>query len=168
MEPIVSIVVESTADLDVMNEAAAFLDEMEIPFEICAQSPMYAPNDLAEYATNAVARGLQVVIAGCRHGMALGRMIAGGTTLPVVVVPLCGDVEAQDVREDHGNMPLGVPLAMVAKNEAHNAAVLAMQMLALVDPQMAEKLAYYKSTLAQQMQRFNVDLTEVEYLNKTN
>ena len=159
MEPLVSIIMGSTSDLPVMEKAAKFLNEMEIPFEMTALSAHRTPQEVEEFAQNAVARGLQVIIAGAGMAAALPGVIAASTTVPVIGVPIKGMLV---------QMPHGIPVATVGVNGAQNAAILAVEMLALADPEIAEKLTKYKEGLKQKIIKANADLADVQYEFKTN
>lgn len=168
MEPLVSIIMGSTSDLPVMKKAAEFLNEMEIPFEIIALSAHRTPEEVEEFAQNAADRGLQVIIAGAGMAAALPGVIAASTTIPVIGVPIKGMLDGLDAMLSIIQMPPGIPVATVGVNGAQNAAILAVEMLALADPEIAEKLAKYKDGLKQKIIRANADLAEVQYEFKTN
>ena len=142
MKPIVSIIMGSTSDLPVMEKAAKFFDEMEIPFEINALSAHRTPDAVEEFAKGAKERGIKVIIAGAGMAAALPGVIAASTTLPVIGVPVKGSVlDGVDAVYSMLQMPPGIPVATVAINGALNAGILAVQMLALSDEALAEKFA---------------------------
>ena len=151
-----------------MKKAAEFLNEMEIPFEIIALSAHRTPEEVEEFAQNAADRGLQVIIAGAGMAAALPGVIAASTTIPVIGVPIKGMLDGLDAMLSIIQMPPGIPVATVGVNGAQNAAILAVEMLALADPEIAEKLAKYKDGLKQKIIRANADLAEVQYEFKTN
>ena len=169
MEPIVSIIMGSTSDLPVMEKSAALLDEMQIPFEMNALSAHRTPEAVEEFAKNAQGRGIKVIIAAAGMAAALPGVIAASTTLPVIGVPIKGSVlDGVDALYSIIQMPPGIPVATVAINGAMNAAILAVQMLALSDAQLAEKFAAYKQSLKNKIVKANEDLKEVKYNYKTN
>ena len=168
MTPIVSIIMGSTSDLPAMEKAARFLDEMEIPFEINALSAHRTPREVETFAREAAGRGLRVIIAGAGMAAALPGVIAAGTTLPVIGVPIKGMLDGLDAMLSIIQMPPGIPVATVGVNGAQNAAILAAEMLALSDPARAEKLRAHKEGLEEKMVKANADLAEVKFRFKTN
>jgi len=168
MNPVVSIIMGSTSDLPVMEKAAKFLDEMEIPFEINALSAHRTPHEVEEFAHGAASRGLRVIIAGAGMAAALPGVVAAGTTLPVIGVPIKGMLDGLDALLSIVQMPPGIPVATVGVNAAQNAAVLAVEILALGDADLAARLSAYKKGLKQKVVKANADLAEVTYRFKTN
>ena len=169
MKPVVSIIMGSTSDLPVMEKAAKLLDEMQIPFEINALSAHRTPEAVEAFAKGAKERGLKVIIAAAGMAAALPGVIAANTTLPVIGVPVKGSVlDGVDALYSIIQMPPGIPVATVAINGAMNAAILAVQMLALSDNELAEKFAIYKENLKQKIVKANEELKEVIYTYKTN
>lgn len=168
MSPIVSIIMGSTSDLPVMEKAARFFEEMEIPFEMNALSAHRTPQEVDEFARTAAERGLRVIIAGAGMAAALPGVIAAGTTLPVIGVPIKGMLDGLDAMLSIIQMPPGIPVATVGVNGAMNAAILAAEMMALGDEKIAEKVAAYKATLGAKIEKANKDLAEVKYDFKVN
>ncbi len=168
MEAIVSIIMGSTSDLPVMEKAAKFLDEMEIPFEMNALSAHRTPKEVEEFAANAKGRGIKVIIAAAGMAAALPGVIAAGTTLPVIGVPIKGMLDGLDAMLSIIQMPPGIPVATVGVNGAQNAAILAVEMIALSDPQVAEKLENFKAGLKDKIVKANAELATVEYRYKVN
>ncbi|MBP3212296.1 MAG: 5-(carboxyamino)imidazole ribonucleotide mutase [Prevotella sp.] len=169
MTPIVSIIMGSTSDLPVMEKACKFLNDMQIPFEVNALSAHRTPDAVEQFAKNAKDRGIRVIIAGAGMAAALPGVIAAQTTLPVIGVPIKGSVlDGVDALYSILQMPPGIPVATVAINGAMNAAILATEMLALCDEAVAKRLADYKATLGQKIEKANRDLAEVKYDYKTN
>ena len=159
----------STSDLPVMEKACNFLDDMQIPFEVNALSAHRTPDAVEQFAKNAKDRGIRVIIAGAGMAAALPGVIAAQTTLPVIGVPIKGSVlDGVDALYSILQMPPGIPVATVAINGAMNAAILATEMLALCDEAVAKRLADYKATLGQKIEKANRDLAEVKYDYKTN
>ena len=160
MSPIVSIIMGSTSDLPVMEKAAQLLNDLHVPFEMNALSAHRTPEAVEEFAKNARQRGIKVIIPG---------VIAANTTLPVIGVPVKGSaLDGVDALYSIIQMPPGIPVATVAINGAMNAAILAVQMLALSDSSLAETFAAYKEGLKKKIVKANEDLKEVKYEYKTN
>ena len=168
MKAIVSIIMGSTSDLPVMEKAAKFLDEMEIPFEMNALSAHRTPQEVEEFAKNAEMRGIKVIIAGAGMAAALPGVIAASTTLPVIGVPIKGMLDGLDAMLSIIQMPPGIPVATVGVNAAQNAGILAAEMLALGDEVLAIKLKAYKEDLKQKIVKANQDLAMVKYNYKVN
>ena len=158
----------STSDLPVMEKAAAFLDEMEIPFEMQALSAHRTPDAVEQYAKNAAERGVRVIIAGAGMAAALPGVIAAQTTLPVIGVPIKGMLDGLDALLSIVQMPPGIPVATVAVNGALNAAILAAEMLALSDAELQQKMVGYKENLKKKIEKANAELSEIQYKFKTN
>ncbi len=169
MKPIVSIIMGSTSDLPVMEKAAKLLDELHVPFEMNALSAHRTPEAVEAFAKSAKERGIKVIIAAAGMAAALPGVIAANTTLPVIGVPVKGSVlDGVDALYSIIQMPPGIPVATVAINGAMNAAILAVQMLALSDEALAEKFAAYKESLKKKIEKANEELKEVKYEYKTN
>ena len=168
MNPVVSIIMGSTSDLPVMEKACKFLDEMQIPFEVNALSAHRTPDAVETFAREAKDRGIRVIIAAAGMAAALPGVIAASTTLPVIGVPIKGMLDGLDAMLSIIQMPPGIPVATVGVNGAQNAAILAVEMLALADADVAQLLAQYKATLKEKIEKANRDLAEVKYTYKTN
>lgn len=168
MTPLVSIIMGSTSDLPVMEKAAVLLDKMEVPFEMNALSAHRTPAEVEKFAREAKGRGVRVIIAGAGMAAALPGVIAAGTTLPVIGVPIKGMLDGLDAMLSIIQMPPGIPVATVAINGAMNAAILAVQILALGDAGLAEAFASYKEGLKKKITKANEELKEVKYEYKTN
>lgn len=167
MKPLVSIIMGSTSDLPVMEKAAAELDSMEIPFEMNALSAHRTPEEVCEFAKGAEARGIKVIIAAAGMAAALPGVIAAHTTLPVIGVPIKGMLDGLDALLSIVQMPPAIPVATVGVNAAKNAAVLAEEMLALTDSDIAAKVKEAKSKLGEKIVKANAELAKVEYKFKT-
>ena len=167
MQALVSIIMGSTSDLPVMEKAAAFLDSMDVPFEMHALSAHRTPEEVESFARNARSRGIKVIIAG---GMAaaLPGVIAAQTVVPVIGVPIKGMLDGLDALLSIVQMPPGIPVATVGVNGAQNAAILAVEMLALADETLAQKMETYKAGLKDKIVKANAELKQVTYKNKTN
>ena len=169
MSPIVSIIMGSTSDLPVMEKAAQLLNDLHVPFEMNALSAHRTPEAVEEFAKNARQRGIKVIFAAAGMAAALPGVIAANTTLPVIGVPVKGSVlDGVDALYSIIQMPPGIPVATVAINGAMNAAILAVQMLALSDSSLAETFAAYKEGLKKKIVKANEDLKDVKYEYKTN
>ena len=168
MKPIVSIIMGSTSDLPVMEKAAIYLDEMHIAFEMNALSAHRTPGEVEEFSRNAAARGLKVIIAGAGMAAALPGVIAASTTLPVIRVPIKGMLDGLDAMLSIVQMPPGIPVATTGVNGALNAAILASEMLALADEELAKRVADYKEALKQKIVKANAELADVHYAYKCN
>ncbi len=168
MKPIVSIIMGSTSDMPVLEKAAKLLDEFEIPFEINALSAHRTPKEVTDFALGAKERGLKVIIAAAGMAAHLPGVIAAQTTVPVIGVPIKASVEGIDALLAIVQMPPGIPVATVGINAGLNAAILAVQMLALSDEKIAAKFEAYKKGLAQKIVKANEDLSRISYKYKTN
>ena len=168
MIPKVSIIMGSTSDLPVMEKACKLLDELQVPFEVNALSAHRTPDAVEQFARTAQERGLKVIIAGAGMAAALPGVIAASTTLPVIGVPIKGMLDGLDAMLSIIQMPPGIPVATVGVNGAQNAAILAVEMLALSDEALAQRLQQYKTGLKEKIEKANRDLAEVKYEYKTN
>ncbi|MBQ9547306.1 MAG: 5-(carboxyamino)imidazole ribonucleotide mutase [Bacteroidales bacterium] len=167
MTPLVSIIMGSTSDLPVMEKACQFLEEMEIPFEVNALSAHRTPAEVSDFARNAHLRGVKVIIAGAGMAAALPGVIAAETPLPVIGVPIKGNVlEGLDATFAIMQMPPGIPVATVAINGAQNAAVLALQIMATGDNALQQKVIAYKQGLKGKIVKANEELSKLEYKYK--
>lgn len=158
----------STSDLPVMEKAASLLDQLEIPFEMNALSAHRTPAEVEAFAREAKGRGVRVVIAGAGMAAALPGVIAAGTTLPVIGVPIKGMLDGLDAMLSIVQMPPGIPVATVGVDGAQNAAILAAEMLALSDESLSGRLSAYKEGLKEKIVKANAALKDVKYARKTN
>lgn len=168
MSPQVSIIMGSTSDLPVLRKAADFLNSMEVPFEMNALSAHRTPARVEEFARNAASRGVKVIIAAAGMAAALPGVIAAMTPLPVIGLPIDSTLDGQDALLSIVQMPPGVAVATVGINAGLNAAVLAVQMLALSDAALAGRLDAYRRGLSEKIVKANAELKEVKYDFKTN
>ncbi len=168
MTPLVSIIMGSTSDLPVMEKACQLLNDMQVPFEVNAFSAHRTPAEVEQFARQAQQRGLRVIIAAAGMAAALPGVIAANTTLPVIGVPIKGMLDGLDAMLSIIQMPPGIPVATVGVNGALNAALLAVQMLALSDAAIAQRLSDYKSGLKSKIVKANEQLAELKYDFKTN
>jgi len=144
----VGIIMGSDSDLPIMKEAADFLEEMGIPYEVTIVSAHRTPKRMYEYAESAVERGLSVIIAGAGGSAHLPGMVASITTLPVIGVPIKSrTLDGVDSLHSIVQMPPGIPVATVAINGAKNAGILATSILSVANNEIAVKLKAYKDDL---------------------
>lgn len=160
----------STSDLKVMEGAAKFLDEMEIPYEVNALSAHRVPERVVEFAKGAEARGIEVIVAGAGGAAHLPGVIAALTPLPVVGVPIksSNSVDGWDSILSILQMPAGIPVATVALDGARNAGILAAQIISTGDRGVREKVRRFKEELAGKIDKANRELAEVKMPFKTN
>jgi 5-(carboxyamino)imidazole ribonucleotide mutase len=165
MEAKVSIVMGSVSDLKIMEGAAQFLNEMNVPFEINALSAHRVPLQVAEYAGSLESRGVKVVIAGAGGAAHLPGVIAAVTPIPVIGVPIksSNSIDGWDSILSILQMPAGIPVATVALDGARNAGILAVQILAVSDAELMRKFKQFKSDLAQKVLKANEELKNVKY-----
>jgi 5-(carboxyamino)imidazole ribonucleotide mutase len=149
MEPLIGIIMGSHSDLPVMQAAADFLEQLQIPFELTIVSAHRTPDRMRTYASDARSRGLKVIIAGAGGAAHLPGMVAAYTTLPVIGVPVksSNSIDGWDSVLSILQMPNGVPVATVALNASKNAGILAAQILGTNDTAVAEKLSAYKKQM---------------------
>ena len=140
MKPLVSIIMGSVSDYSVMEKAAKFLNEQKIPFEINALSAHRTPKQVSEFANKAEERGIKVIIAAAGMAAALPGAIAAETILPVIGVPIRSSFEGMDAVLSMLQMPPAVPVSVMSVNGAMNAAIMAMEILALTDKEINKKI----------------------------
>jgi len=145
----------SQSDLKIMKEAAEFLEEMSIPFELTVVSAHRTPQRMADYANAARGRGLKVIVAGAGGAAHLPGMVASFTTLPVIGVPIksSNSIDGWDSVLSILQMPAGVPVATVALNGARNAGILAAQILSTENKSLAKKLQSFKTNLRKKVEQ---------------
>lgn len=162
-KPKVSIVMGSDSDLPVMRDAAVFLGQLSINYELTIVSAHRTPERLYEFARQAHLRGIDVIIAGAGGAAHLPGMIASLSPLPVIGVPIksSNSIDGWDSILSILQMPNGVPVATVALNAAKNAGILAAQILGASLPKIRENLLAYKEELATQVQA-KIDKIEQE------
>ena len=162
MKPLVSIIMGSTSDLPVMEKACKWLEQYEIPFEVNALSAHRTPAAVEKFAKEAQERGIKVIIAGAGMAAALPGVIAASTPVPVIGVPIKGMLDGLDAMLSIIQMPPGIPVATVGVNGAQNAAILAAEMIALADEEVAKKVATWKSKLGEKIVKANKELSEIK------
>ena len=170
MNPIVSIIMGSTSDLPIMEQAAKLFDEFEIPFEINALSAHRTPDKAMDFAKNAASRGIRVIIAGAGGAAHLPGVIAALTPLPVIGVPIKASIsiDGWDSILSILQMPPGIPVATVGLDGARNAGILAAQILGIADQEVMEKMIKFKASLATKIVKANEELKAVKFKYKTN
>jgi 5-(carboxyamino)imidazole ribonucleotide mutase len=143
----------SDSDLTIMKAAADMLEEFEVPFELTVVSAHRTPTRMVQYASEAVGRGLKVIIAGAGGAAHLPGMVASLTTLPVIGVPIksSNSIDGWDSVLSMLQMPGGVPVATVALNGAKNAGILAGSIIGAFDPLVSARVADYKKKLEQEV-----------------
>jgi len=157
--PLVAVVMGSSSDHKVMEGAVAILDRFGVPREVRVLSAHRTPDDMLAFGHEAAARGLRVIVAGAGGAAHLPGMLAAATTLPVIGVPVALErLDGLDSLLSIVQMPRGVPVATVAVNGARNAGLLAVRMLALSDPALADAMAAFQKELAEQARAQDADL----------
>ena len=166
MTPKVSIIMGSTSDLKIMESAAQFFDEMEIPYEINALSAHRVPELVVDFAKNAHKRGIKVIIAGAGGAAHLPGVIAALTPLPVIGIPIksSNSIDGWDSILSILQMPSGIPVATMALDGA----ILAAQIMATGDEALMQKVQKFKADLAKKIEKANADLAQIKMKFKTN
>lgn len=162
-KPVVSIVMGSDSDLEIMQEAGKSLESFGIAYEIDVTSAHRSPDRTADYARKAADRGIRVIIAGAGGAAHLAGVIAAHTTLPVIGVPISAtSLNGMDSLLATVQMPAGIPVATVAigKPGATNAGILAAQILGVADSAIAQKLHAHKEKLAKGVEEKSKKLKE--------
>ncbi|MBQ2679102.1 MAG: 5-(carboxyamino)imidazole ribonucleotide mutase [Firmicutes bacterium] len=148
MNPIVGIIMGSDSDLNIMSEAAKVLEKLGVPYEMTIISAHRTPERILEYASTAQERGLKTIIAGAGGAAHLAGVTAALTLLPVIGVPIQSKaLSGVDSLYSTVQMPPGIPVATVAINGAQNAGILAAQIIASYDADVAKKVADFKADL---------------------
>lgn len=170
MKPLVSIIMGSTSDLPIMEKAAKIFDEFEIPFEMNALSAHRTPEIVEHFAKNAYANGIRVIIAGAGAAAHLPGVIAASTALPVIGVPVksSNSIDGWDSILSILQMPSGIPVATVALDNATNAALLAVQILAVGNEDLMKKMLAYKENMKTKIVQANEELKAVKFKFKVN
>ncbi len=168
-KPLIGIIMGSDSDLPIMSEAAKVLDDFQIPYELTIVSAHRAPKRMQEYAQDALLRGLKVIIAGAGGSAHLPGMVASLTPLPVIGVPIkTKSLSGLDSLLSIVQMPSGVPVATVGIDNAKNAGLLAVQILATSNPDLEKKLVAYKNKLSIGVEEKAIKLKDLgieEYLS---
>jgi 5-(carboxyamino)imidazole ribonucleotide mutase len=153
MEPIISIIMGSESDWEVMKDAGDMLKRFEIPYEMTIVSAHRTPQRMFDYSKDAAGRGIKVIIAGAGGAAHLPGMVAANTILPIIGVPIksSNSIDGWDSILSILQMPSGVPVATVALNGSKNAAILAIQIIATHSIEISNKLRDYKNELESQV-----------------
>lgn len=158
MTPLVSIFMGSKNDYKILEAAAKFLDENEVPFEMHALSAHRTPDEVKHHVSTAAERGIKVIIAAAGMAAHLPGVVASLTHLPVIGVPINASFDGMDALLAIVQMPPGIPVATVGVNGAQNAAILALQILATSDQMYVEKMLKFKAGLKQKVIAANEEL----------
>ncbi|MCR9065979.1 MAG: 5-(carboxyamino)imidazole ribonucleotide mutase [Cytophagales bacterium] len=156
----ISIIMGSSSDLKVMQGAIDIIKEFGVDFEVDIVSAHRTPIKMIDFAQNARARGVQVIIAGAGGAAHLPGMVASCTSLPVIGVPVksSNSIDGWDSVLSILQMPNGVPVATVALNASQNAGLLALQIIGSSDQKMAEKLDQYKEQLKEKVAKMSLEV----------
>ncbi|ADY51913.1 5-(carboxyamino)imidazole ribonucleotide mutase [Pseudopedobacter saltans DSM 12145] len=148
-KPLVGIIMGSKSDLPIMKDAADFLKDLGIDYELTVVSAHRTPERMFDYAQNAANRGIKVIIAGAGGAAHLPGMVASLTSLPVIGVPVksSNSIDGWDSVLSILQMPNGIPVATVALNAAKNAGILAAQIIGTADENVFKKVEAFKNDL---------------------
>ena len=164
MQPLVAIIMGSDSDLTIMQDAAKTLESFNIGFSIDVISAHRTPNIAADFAANAHKRGIRVIIAAAGLAAHLAGALAAHSPLPVIGVPIAGGtLGGLDATLSTLQMPPGVPVATVGINNAKNAALLAIQILAIANDHLMHKYIEYKKTEGDKVVEKSRKLNELGY-----
>lgn len=159
----------SDSDLPTMKDAIAVCEEFNIPCEVAIVSAHRTPERMVEYAQNAHQRGLKVIIAGAGGAAHLPGMVASLTPLPVIGVPVPSrHLQGLDSLYSIVQMPAGIPVATVAIGNSKNAGLLAVQILAVYQPELLERVQQYRRSLSESVMEKQHQLEELGYHNYLN
>ncbi|ABL64669.1 5-(carboxyamino)imidazole ribonucleotide mutase [Chlorobium phaeobacteroides] len=158
-KPVVGILMGSDSDFDIMKAATTVLDDFAVPYEVSVISAHRTPHDLETYATSAQERGLKIIIAGAGGAAHLPGVTAALTLLPVIGVPVFSKkLSGLDSLYSIVQMPAGIPVATVGIDNARNAALLALQMLALSDEVLMQAIKAFRLGLAEESRLKNENI----------
>lgn len=161
MNPRVGILMGSDSDLEIMEEVGKACDEFGVGYEMHVMSAHRTPHDVAEFASTAHTRGLQVLVAGAGGAAHLAGVVAAHTPLPVIGLPIKSKaLKGLDSLLAIAQMPAGVPVATVAIDGGRNAGLLAIQILAIADAELFARLVNFKEKLAQSVRERDRKLQE--------
>lgn len=166
-QPMVGIIMGSQSDLKIMKEAAAFLEDMGIAYELTIVSAHRTPQRMFDYAQTAKARGLKVIIAGAGGAAHLPGMVASLTTLPVIGVPVksSNSIDGWDSVLSILQMPSGIPVATVALDGAKNAGILAATIIGSFDEAIGKKMETFKTSLAEKVTEMVQEVKQKDFPN---
>ncbi|NUM50487.1 MAG: 5-(carboxyamino)imidazole ribonucleotide mutase [Flavobacteriales bacterium] len=165
MKPQVSIIMGSTSDMPIMQEAAKILNQFKIPFEINALSAHRVPEQVMEFAKNAHTRGIKVIIAGAGGAAHLPGVVAALTPLPVVGVPCRSSIsiDGWDSLLSIVQMPPGIPVATVGLDGGQNAGILAVQIIAAGNEPLLNEVLQFKANLKSKILKANEELKQHKF-----
>src|ERR1051326_8359403 len=165
MKAVVSIIMGSTSDMPIMQEAAKILDQFQIPFEINALSAHRVPEQVVEFAKGAYKRGIQVIIAGAGGAAHLPGVVAALTPTPVIGVPCRSNIslDGWDSLLSIVQMPPGIPVATVGVDGGQNAGILAVHILAAGDDKLMEEVKKFKESLKNKILKANEELKQHKF-----
>ncbi|MGB4134747.1 MAG: 5-(carboxyamino)imidazole ribonucleotide mutase, partial [Tenuifilaceae bacterium] len=168
--PKVSIIMGSSSDMPIMEDACKLLNDLKIPFELNALSAHRTPDRVAEFARNALGKGIKVIIAGAGGAAHLPGVIAAFTPLPVIGVPIksSNSIDGWDSILSILQMPAGIPVATVALNGSRNAAILAAQIIGTGENDVMERVVNFKNDLAKKVVAANEELSKIHFEYRTN
>lgn len=146
---LIGIIMGSDSDLDIMSQAAKVLDEFNVGYEVHVISAHRTPDAMGEYARTAKERGLKLIIAGAGGSAHLPGMTASHTTLPVIAIPIKRENHGHEAFWSNIKMPPGIPLATMPENGARNGALLAIEILSLIDNELASKYSDFRDKQSQ-------------------
>jgi len=159
IKPVVGVIMGSDSDMPVMKQAIDILDEFNIPYEVKITSAHRTPDLMATYSKTAYKRGIKVIIAGAGDSAHLPGMCAAYATIPVIGVPIeTKALKGLDSLLSIVQMPYGVPVATVAINNAKNAALLAIKILAVSDKNIMKKIVAFKKKIEKESLNKKIDL----------
>lgn len=162
-KPIVGIIIGSDSDLSVMSGTVKVLEEFNVPFELTICSAHRTPIRAHKFASTAISRGLKVIIASAGGAAHLAGVMAGNTTLPVIGVPINWKLNGLDALLSTVQMPPGVPVATVGIDGSKNAGLLAVQILATSNENLAKMLQEYKKKMEKEINTKGKKLEEIGY-----
>ncbi len=170
MKAIVSIIMGSTSDMPIMQEAAKILDQFKIPFEINALSAHRVPEEVVDFSKNAHQKGIKVIIAGAGGAAHLPGVVAALTPCPVIGVPCRSSIsiDGWDSLLSIVQMPPGIPVATVGLDGGQNAGILAVQMLATGDTALLKQVQEFKESLKKKILKANEELKQHKFEFRTN
>ena len=153
LKPLVSIIMGSSSDLPIMEQTAAVLSELNVPYEMTVVSAHRTPERMVEHASAAAERGIKVIVAGAGGAAHLPGMTASLTTLPGIGVPIhsSNSIDGWDSVLSILQMPSGVPVATVALDGGKNAGILAAQIVATSHPEIAERMTAFKAAMKEKV-----------------
>lgn len=161
--PIVAVIMGSLSDWPTMKEATDVLTAFNIPYDHQILSAHRTPEEMRDFALNARARGIKIIIAGAGGAAHLPGMTAAYTTLPVIGVPILSKtLQGVDSLLSIVQMPKGIPVATVAIGNAANAALLAIQILSIEDTTLALKIEKFRNNQTIQVQKMNMQLKRIK------